>query len=1076
MRKAAMAKLGNPRLLSVIPRRRLFGFLDEQMQHSVVWIEGPPGAGKTTLAASYLESTGRKPKWYQLDSDDGDASTLFYFLSLACKARGRPLPLLTPEYLHDTEGFARRFFRSFYQRLGDGGVLVLDNYQHLREHSPTHRLLAVAFSEIPEGIHVFVISRSSPPPEIARLQANGVLALVPWEELRLRPSESRAIAIARGITDEPTIALLHERAGGWVAGLALMLERLRRGVGRIDHLSATAQDAVFDYFQGEIFQTFTVKERTEILKFSLLPWISIDMSTSLSGDPEAWRTLDRLYRRRLFTDRRSKERSLRLEPTGRNESRRIVERVYQFHDLFKAFLRERFVALFTEQEQRSAMRAATTVLIERELFEEAFGLYVENGAWHECKGLIEAQAYTLLAQGRWETLLRWVAHLPSAVEQHSAWVRYWKGRALMAANYPDARSTLHDAHQQFLDAGDVAGQLVSVAAIIWSLFLEARATEQIRRWISVLDELLSVDPSYPTAGMEIAVLSSLLVATMWNEPSHPRLHSSALRLLALMDSDAGDGEKATAAAFVLQYCKAGAKLAIGDQIVSKVDRLLAQAEMTPLEGASWAVGRACHFYIKGQDSVALEALSAARVLAQEAGLPQVEKHALEFLTYLFAMMHRRAEAEAALRAQEPMLQSGTAVQSANYLLGRTMVAQLSGDLTGAMHAADAARDAAERTGAAFFIVAWNASVAGAYAEGGRFDVARACVARAREVNTGNCYAHLEALMFLDEAYIAHLEGDVPRRQAMLFQSLSTARATDSAFFLRWMLLGLPRLLSIALRASAERDFAESLIRQWEIPPPGPTTDDWPWPLCIRVLGPFEILKDGVIMKYARKTPIRLLELLKLVASRGGTDVPVDYICGQLWPDADGDAAEAAFTNALHRLRKLLGRENAIVLRQSRLSLNETICRIDLCALRALCDEMRREDATSGPDVDRTLDRVERIFRLYRGHLLAEESYPWVSEQRDKVRHGFAESIKILGRELESASHWESAVALYRRAIEIDSLVEPFYLRLMVCLRELGHTAEAEETFRHLRRTLSIVLGLTPSREAHNVFQSLGAAK
>ncbi|MCW5621709.1 MAG: bacterial transcriptional activator domain-containing protein, partial [Burkholderiales bacterium] len=113
---------------------------------------------------------------------------------------------------------------------------------------------------------------------------------------------------------------------------------------------------------------------------------------------------------------------------------------------------------------------------------------------------------------------------------------------------------------------------------------------------------------------------------------------------------------------------------------------------------------------------------------------------------------------------------------------------------------------------------------------------------------------------------------------------------------------------------------------------------------------------------------------------------------------------------------------------------------------------------------------------YRGHLISDESYQWAIEQREKARRGFAECIKTLGQRLEGGAHWEAAVAVYRRAIEVDSLAEPFYLRLMVCLRELGRTGEAQETYRSLRRMLSVVLGLAPSREAHSVFQSLAAAR
>jgi LuxR family maltose regulon positive regulatory protein len=68
-----------------------------------VWIHGPPGAGKTTLLASYLTAKKCSGIWYQIDSDDSDPASFFYYLGLATTAKAprkrRPMPLLTPEYL-----------------------------------------------------------------------------------------------------------------------------------------------------------------------------------------------------------------------------------------------------------------------------------------------------------------------------------------------------------------------------------------------------------------------------------------------------------------------------------------------------------------------------------------------------------------------------------------------------------------------------------------------------------------------------------------------------------------------------------------------------------------------------------------------------------------------------------------------------------------------------------------------------------------------------------------------------------------------------------------------------------------
>ena len=55
MKKSAPpAKIVPPTLTGVLARERLFAHLDQRRAAPVVWISGPPGSGKTALAASYL--------------------------------------------------------------------------------------------------------------------------------------------------------------------------------------------------------------------------------------------------------------------------------------------------------------------------------------------------------------------------------------------------------------------------------------------------------------------------------------------------------------------------------------------------------------------------------------------------------------------------------------------------------------------------------------------------------------------------------------------------------------------------------------------------------------------------------------------------------------------------------------------------------------------------------------------------------------------------------------------------------------------------------------------------------------
>ena len=147
---AALAKLTRPRLFGAVPRTRLFTQLDEARQRPAVCVVGPPGAGKTTLVTSYLDSRGLPGIWYQVDAGDADIATFFYYLGQAAAPYSRKeqhaLPVLTPEYLQDVPGFTRRFFRELFARLPASASLVLDNYQDVPPESSFHEVVSLAAS------------------------------------------------------------------------------------------------------------------------------------------------------------------------------------------------------------------------------------------------------------------------------------------------------------------------------------------------------------------------------------------------------------------------------------------------------------------------------------------------------------------------------------------------------------------------------------------------------------------------------------------------------------------------------------------------------------------------------------------------------------------------------------------------------------------------------------------------------------------------------------------------------------------------------------------------------------------
>ena len=201
------------------------------------------------------------------------------------------------------------------------------------------------------------------------------------------------------------------------------------------------------------------------------------------------------------------------------------------------------------------------------------------------------------------------------------------------------------------------------------------------------------------------------------------------------------------------------------------------------------------------------------------------------------------------------------------------------------------------------------------------------------------------------------------------------------------------------------------------------------------------------------------------------EVPEARLAEFLWPEADGDLAHHSFEVALSRLRKLLGKEEALVLKEGRLSLSNRHCWVDVWAFeRFLGQAEKARKEGKGPEAIRLF---EKALSLYRGPFLLSEEMTCAASPREKLRSGFLRAVAHLGQCYEDGERWEEAVSCYGKGIEADDLAEELYRRLMVCHIRQGREAEALSVYRRCRKTLSSVLGVDPSAETRAIAASLG---
>jgi DNA-binding SARP family transcriptional activator len=247
------------------------------------------------------------------------------------------------------------------------------------------------------------------------------------------------------------------------------------------------------------------------------------------------------------------------------------------------------------------------------------------------------------------------------------------------------------------------------------------------------------------------------------------------------------------------------------------------------------------------------------------------------------------------------------------------------------------------------------------------------------------------------------------------------------------------------------------------------------PVRIHTLGRFSVEINGAPLQFSRKVQKKPLDMLRVLVACGGVRVDAGTVIEHLWPGAEGDAGKMSFDSNLHRLRKLIGVDDLLLLAEGKLSLDLSRCWIDALALEDVVARIEKAANGGGGLLDaESAGLMAELLQLYSGHFLDSESQEaWVVSARDRWKAKFIRAVALLGSALENRTEWEQAAALYSRALELDNLAEPLYRRLMVCYWELGEPAEGLNVYRRCRDMLSIVLGIKPGVETEAVRSMLG---
>jgi len=1060
---APMAKITRPNSFGVVTRRRMIDLLNENRNQPVTWISGPAGSGKTTLIANYLDERKLPCLWYQVDAGDADIATFIYYLGQAAQKAAprfrKPLPHLTPEYLPGLATFTQRFFEQLYARFKPPFALVFDNYQEAPEQSALHDLITTGLALVPAGMLVFVASRTEPPSAFMRLRANGMMRMIDWEELRFTLEESKRLVRQKAkqkLTDV-NIEELHQNTKGWAAGLVLMIDQVESAIPATSTADGTLPQDVFDYFAGEVLGKLDSETRDFLLLASFLPIMTAATAERLTDNEHAEKILFEISRNHFFTE-------LHAGP------------VYQFHPLFRHFLQTRITESLTREGILHIKKRTAEILGEAGQIEDAADLFIETADWEGLSALIVVRAQAIAAQGRTQTLEKWLRSIPTDYRERIPLLEYWLGICRVSFDPAESQRHFERSFALFKIENDHGGLLLSWSGIMESIFLGWGEFTRADHWIRILEELLSVDPRMPTPEIEAPVATSMIFALTLRQPHHADIAAWADRATMV----AGRITNVRLRSFLYVYLELY-YLWVGDHagaeyVIRGVRESAYTPDASPLAQILGRVVEAVYQVRMGEHDLCRKTVKEGLEIAATTGVVIWNSQFFSQGAINALGEGNTAEADEYLGKMESSIRETRRIDACMYHYNRGWSALLKHDLPRAFQHADAAVQFALKAGTPFHEGIARIALAQVLHEQGNERDARsnldlACVISARMKSS-----ILEFMSLVVEAHFAADKNDESATRQFLRKAMTLGRVHGYANFYWWRSDVMSRLCTEALEMGIETAYVHDLIRKRAIKPTNLASEDWPWPLKIFTLGGFELVMDGEPIKFSGKVQQKPLALLKALIAFGGKDVPEEQFIDVLWPDAEGDLAHRSFEMAVHRLRKLINHDKIVQLQERRLTLDTNMCWVDAWALEDVLnrvDEAWKNDGSSEREPTEAIKQSEKAIELYKGHFLPTDSAsPWVLSYRERLRSKFLRAVIKLGAHWEQTTQWERAADVFQKGIELDNHTEEFYQHLMFCHQQLGQRAEAIAVYLRCQMLLSSALGIAPSPRTEELYQTI----
>jgi len=1046
-------------------RPHLIQWLDHQIDRKLILISAPPGYGKTTLLADFINGLARPVAWYQLETTDSDPTVFLTYLIEAirrAKSSSKKIAKIgqnarslldSGEAGIEPQRILTVLINELVEHIADSLTIVLEDYHYVA--SPVvHQLMDYLLENAPSTVRVIISTRTDPPLSLSRLRARGQLAELRSSDLRFRDEEISAL-LQLEVRDIPaeSLALLSEKTEGWAAALQIIRNSLTGKDAKTAHEVISSLNGsnrfIFEYLVEEVFQRQPKALQDFLLQSAILSQMDAASCNAVVGIRNSQSVLEDLERQNLFLSSLDAERKW-----------------YRYHFLFREFLLGRLSRENGDQIPILERRAGKYYEDQGEA-EAAFGHYVAATDFESAARAASAFAADYVERGRVEVLHLYLKMLPAETMRAQPQLLLQHGNAhrrlgeagLAIAAYEDARTAfkVHD------DPSGISRALTRLAEVY-------RAQGDYRQAETLAIQALEVSPAEDHTARADALMA-LAKSTGFLSGMD---RGQELAEQAVDESRRADGLSSLARASFLQslgqICWWHGDPQSAAQYAQEALRLVPD-ELSPIAAQACILLVTPHLYWR-EFETALQYAERGLEIAQTLHLKELLPAAYTALGNVLTRLGEMSRAETALRqsvelAQRLGMASYEQLMATGYLAynlyGQGRVDEAWQLAEGALWAYTGNPDAYE----AFVCRSVLADIALENNQLGRAENLYEELLQTGKrrqfriplamVYFGLAYVHLvsnrnktgidlacSALELIEPTKAFQLFLDQGERSRVVCNAL--IKAGHATPFVQRVLENLPDKKKKATITIADRSA-----------------------VTIQSIGTFRVFVGGEEISQDRWVSTKARDLLAYFLTFRGEHIPADRAFDAIWSEKGGRGL-TAFHTALSRLRNALrSGENP-----PRLILVEAgEYRLDAARFKIDVDEFDAALAKARVTTDEEAAiHLQDAINFYHGEYLQNLYYDWLFPERRRLTQDYLGVLRTLANFHYIHERYTRSLELLDRALRVDKLQEDLHCQAMRVYAALGDRSGLIQQYQEMQQVLEKELDLKPLPATEILYQKL----